>query len=268
MLTTLAISIGRTSPTPRPSPATASSCQVKANLSFEGTQVGSGHRNGTLRLAVKEPKLWSPASPQPLPSTTRVLGADGSLVDRVESYTAFREFGRVQDSQGHWRFNLNGHTIFHWARWIKFGGPMACSPLLRRGDVVRHRFLKEAGFQHDPEAHQSRNRRSYYYHCDRMGMMMWQDQVSNGTGMKRDQLSTSPPWTRLKADPVDASWPPEHHALWVLEYQRMVDHLRDTPCIASGFHSMKPGVQHQTMAVGKMARELDATRAIQHRQRW
>ncbi len=62
-------------------------------------------------------------------------------------------------------------------------------------------FLKAAGFNMIRK-HIKVEPRRYYYHCDRLGMMLWQDQVSGGTGRNRGW----PAWTRLKPNPVDAEW--------------------------------------------------------------
>ena len=57
-------------------------------------------------------------------------------------------------------------------------------------------WLKRAGFNMIRK-HIKVEPRLYYYHCDRLGIMVWQDHVSGGKGAK---------WTFLKPDPVDAEW--------------------------------------------------------------
>ena len=44
-------------------------------------------------------------------------------------------------------------------------------------------WLKAAGFNMIRK-HIKVEPRRYYYHCDRLGMMVWQDQVSGGVGNK------------------------------------------------------------------------------------
>ena len=104
--------------------------------------------------------------------------------------------------------------------------------------------------------------RRYYYHCDRLGMMIWQDQVSSGYGRNGKEKSSSPDWTRLDPKPTDADWPEAAHQHWVAEYKRMVDHLRDVPCIGVWVPFNEAWGQHATMEVGKMAIEYDRTRLV------
>ncbi len=72
-------------------------------------------------------------------------------------------------------------------------------------------WLKAAGFNMIRK-HIKVEPRLYYYHCDRFGMMVWQDQVSGGTGRKKGW----PEWTRLKPNlsmrngpkmPTSNTWP-------------------------------------------------------------
>jgi hypothetical protein len=93
-------------------------------------------------------------------------------------------------------------------------------------------------------------------------MLVWQDQVSNGVGQRRTAQDSSPPWTRLKPDPVDASWPEAAHQQWVLEYQRMVAHLQDAICIACWVPFNEAWGQHRTLEIGKMAVALDPSRPV------
>ena len=237
---------------------------VRAAVSFQGQPVaaGNGGNNQRISLQIKEPKLWSPDSPNLYDVKLEVVGSDGQVIDTVQSYTALRDFGRVQDAAGHWRFTLNGKPFFHWGPldqgWWPDGLLTPPSDAAMLSDIE---FLKAAGFNMIRK-HIKVEPRRYYHHCDRLGMLMWQDQVSNGTGKNRDEQSTSPPWTRLQPNPVDAQWPQEAHEQFVLEYRRMVEHLRDVPCIASWVPFNEAWGQHRTMDVGKLAMELDPTRAI------
>ncbi len=87
-------------------------------------------------------------------------------------------------------------------------------------------WLKSAGFNMIRK-HIKVEPRRYYYHCDRLGMLVWQDQVSGGTGRNNGW----PEWTRLKPDPVDARWPPKQHAQFLFEFEEMINSLENHPSI-------------------------------------
>ncbi len=247
--------------TPKLSGTTPPGSKVRATVSFKGQTVGTAEDTKSILLSLKAPQLWSPDSPNLYDVKLEVIDANGQVTDSVESYTAMREFGKAVDELGHLRFTLNGKPFFHWGPldqgWWPDGLLTPPTDVAMRSDIE---FLKAAGFNMIRK-HIKVEPRRYYYHCDRIGMLMWQDQVSNGAGKKRDKTH-SPEWTRLKTDPVDVAWPDAAHQQYLLEYQRMVDHLRDVPCIASWVPFNEAWGQHNTMEVGKMAVELDRTRAI------
>ena len=86
-------------------------------------------------------------------------------------------------------------------------------------------WLKEAGFNMIRK-HIKVEPRRYYYHCDRLGMMVWQDQVSGGV-----QGRYWPKWTLLDPNPEDATWPDAQHEQWMLELERMINSLENHPVL-------------------------------------
>ncbi|MCA9240955.1 MAG: family 43 glycosylhydrolase, partial [Planctomycetales bacterium] len=95
--------------------------------------------------------------------------------------------------------------------------------------------------------------RRYYYHCDRVGMMVWQDQVSGGK---------QPEWTRLQPDPRDAQWPDAEHEQFMLELARMIDTLENHPSIVVWAPFNERWGQHRTMEVGKWTVQRDPSRLV------
>jgi beta-galactosidase/beta-glucuronidase len=98
----------------------------------------------------------------------------------------------------------------------------------------------------------------YIYHCDRLGMMVWQDQVSGGTQSEGHW----PDWTRLSPDPEDADWPPEQHAQFMLELERMIYNLENHPSIVCWVPFNEAWGQHMTMEVGKWTIKRDPSRLV------
>lgn len=255
------INLGQLKVTPRLSSNDAG-FKVRTTVTFKGQPVATATDAEPVTLAIKEPQLWSPDSPHLYDVKLEVIGDNGQVTDSVQSYTAMRKFGKAADAAGHLRFTLNDQPFFHWGPldqgWWPDGLLTPPSDAAMLSDIE---FLKAAGFNMIRK-HIKVEPRRYYYHCDRLGMLMWQDQVSNGTGKNRDEESTSPAWTRLNPNPIDAQWPDVAHEQFMLEYRRMVEHLRDVPCIASWVPFNEAWGQHRTMEVGKIAKQLDPTRAI------
>jgi beta-galactosidase len=122
-------------------------------------------------------------------------------------------------------------------------------------------FLKAAGFN-AVRKHIKVEPRRYYTHCDRLGLLVWQDQVSSGTGKKRDAAGSSPAWTRLAPDPVDAEWPEAAHTQFMTELKGMIDSLHNHPCIVQWVPFNEAWGQHRTVEVGRWLVAYDATRQI------
>ena len=198
---------------------------------------------------IPTPQLWSPDSPN-LYDLTIQYGDD-----RVDAYFAFRETGIAKDAEGHWRFTINGAPIFHWGTldqgWWPDGLLTPPSDAAMVSDIE---FLKEAGFN-TIRKHIKIEPRRYYYHCDKIGMLVWQDQVS----AKRND---DPKWTRLQPDPQTAVWPVEAHQQYWKEYTEMIHALGNHPSIVQWVPFNERWGQHQTMEVGERAVAADPTRQI------
>ncbi len=205
----------------------------------------------TIKLAGA--KLWTPSSPHLYDLKIELLDAQGQTLDTVKSYTGIRTVGKQQDAAGHWRFTLNGQPIFHWGPldqgWWPDGLLTPPSDEAMLSDIE---FLKSAGFNMIRK-HIKVEPRRYYMHCDRLGMLVWQDQVSAGH---------NPPWTRLDLNPQDADWPDAPHQQFMLEFERMIDNLENHPSIVVWTPFNEAWGQHRTLEVGQWAVKRDPSRSI------
>jgi beta-galactosidase/beta-glucuronidase len=229
--------------------------RVKASLDGRVVAEAAGAA-GQLTLQIAEPKLWSPDSPT-------LYDLEISVGDDVvKSYFGLRETGIVKDADGHLRFTLNGQPIFHWGTldqgWWPDGLLTPPSDEAMASDI---RFLKAAGFN-TIRKHIKVEPRRYYYHCDRLGVMLWQDQVSSGTGKGRGGESSSAVWTRLKPEPVDAVWPDAAHRQFMTELKTMIDMLHNHPSIVQWVPFNEAWGQHRTLEVGQWTVAYDPTRHV------
>ena len=226
---------------------------VKMTASFEGQEIGSasGSIKGT-QLKVKDPKLWSPAKPNLYDLKVELI-MDGQTVDVIASYAGIRSVGKQKDANGNWRFTLNGKEIFHLGTldqgWFPDGLLTPASDKAMRFDVD---YLKAAGYNCIRNHLKVRPRR-YYAYCDRIGMMVWQDQVSG---------APHPKWTRLQPNPEDQDWPDVAHAQFMYELREMIDHLYNAPSIVSWVPFNEAWGQHQTLEVGNWTVAYDPSRLV------
>lgn len=206
-----------------------------------------------VEVVVPDARLWSPDSPSLYQLDVTLLEANNESVDHVASYAGIRTVGKMRDENGHLRMTLNGKPIFHLGPldqgWWPDGLLTPPSDAAMLSDIE---FLKAAGFNMIRK-HIKVEPRRYYYHCDRLGMMVWQDQVSGGK---------NPPWTRMEKNPKDAEWPTEAHQQYLLEFDRMIESLEFHPSIVVWTPFNETWGQHQTVEVGKWAVKRDPSRLI------
>lgn len=83
-------------------------------------------------------------------------------------------------------------------------------------------FLKSAGYNLIRKHAKLENRR-YYYHCDRLGMLVWQDHLSGDEDSNARTVLSPPKWTRLSKDhPEEGTWSDANHAQFMSELEAMV----------------------------------------------
>ena len=186
----------------------AEKLEVRAEASFGGHAVASA--SGSLAetvLEIADAKLWHVDAPHLYDLSIELL-KDGKVIDRVTSYAGIRTIGKARDKQGHWRFTLNGKEIFHLGTLDQGWWPESLlTPPTEEAMRYDIDYLKSAGYNCIRNHIKVRPRR-YYAHCDRVGMLIWQDQVSG---------PPHPKWTRMQPNPADADWPQEAHEQFMFE---------------------------------------------------
>lgn len=228
---------------------------------------------GELEFTIADPKLWSPDSPKLYNLKIDLVDNQGKVADSVDSYVGLRTVGKRRDANGDLRLTLNGEDVFHWGPLDQgwWPGGLMTPP---SDDAIKFEidFLKRAGFNMIRK-HIKVEPRRYYYHCDRVGMLVWQDQIEGGVGFESGEW---PKWKRLdknheksstpkswkQGDPIDATWPDWAHDQYMSELKGMVDHLYNHPSIVTWVPFNERWGQHRTMEVGKWIVNYDPSRHI------
>ena len=160
------------------SPSLASDI-IEVELLDKGQVIASakGVQGKELRLAVKQPTLWEPSNPYLYDMKVR-LTKNGRPVDEVKSYTAFRKISTVRDAQGLMRMCLNDKPLFQYGPldqgWWPDGLYTAPTDEALLYDIKK---TKEWGFNMIRK-HVKVEPARWYYHCDKEGILVWQDMPS------------------------------------------------------------------------------------------
>ena len=130
-------------------------------------------RGGTVSVKLDAPRLWSPEDPY-LYRFKLVCGAD-----TVESYFACRTLS-VQEIDGVQRLCLNGKPYFFHGLldqgYFPDGIFTPAHPVRYEKDIL---LAKSLGFN-TLRKHIKIEPQQFYYDCDRLGMIVFQDMVNNG----------------------------------------------------------------------------------------
>ncbi|MRI84591.1 glycoside hydrolase family 2 [Aerococcaceae bacterium WS4759] len=228
------------------------------------------HTNRPQRIALDYLKPWTPADPH-LYTVTVVYRADV-----VDSYFAMRDLSVVTDKQGVRRFALNHEPIFlsgvldqgYWPD----GGLTAPADAALVHDIAE---LKAMGFN-TIRKHVKIESARFYYHCDRLGMLVVQDMPNGGAQDYPMWLVTyaanaSDFLSRKLKDDKYKLFGREDEAGRAQYYQDlagMMKQLAHFPSIAAWVPFNEGWGQFDAAQVGKSVKEADPTRWLIETSGW
>ena len=184
--------------------------------------------NEEVRIAIPDQKLWSPDSPF-LYTLELSIEDNGRVTDHVKSY-----FGMRKVSMGEWggykRIFLNNEYLFNFGvldqgYWPDGVYTAPCDEALV-WDILK---IKEMGFN-TSRKHGKTEFARWYYHCDRLGLLVWQDMPSAPTG--RDGVTIPPgPWEGEWNHTDDSRVSERNKANFKIELENVVRSLKNHPSI-------------------------------------
>ena len=210
--------------------------------------------------------LWTPSDPR-LYTVVVTCGADV-----VQSYCGFRTAQVHSDAAGTMRFFLNGQPVFlrgaldqgYWSDGL-MTAPADDALVF---DIVS---MRDAGFNM-LRKHIKVESARWYYHADRLGMLVWQDMVSGGAVWNEWHVSYKPTlfsasWGRYRDDV------PSHQANllagdaryreeWTRTARETIEALRCFPSVVTWVLFNEGWGQFDARAAFEMARAADPTRPI------
>lgn len=252
---------------------TPQSFGISLEAGTEGKTVATavGKAGQAVRLAIPDPVAWSPSNPHLYDLTVRLV-RDGQVVDEVGSYFALREFGLVRDAQGHLRFALNGEPLFLYGPldqgYFPDGLYTPPSEQAMLFDIEAARRLGCNMIRKHVKVEPLR----WYYHCDRLGMIVWQDMPNGGLidGEKVAFLSLIFGFHRKDTRRLSRFGRAEeaNRSEYRRELQELVDHLFNSPCIAAWVPFNESWGQFHAREIAGWLQAHDSTRLVDHASGW
>lgn len=239
-------------------------CTVRLEAYRDGSRVGqgSGKPGAPVEVAVENPELWSPDDPN-LYDLNVVLAEGGSDLDQVSSYFAIREIALAKDARGFTRLALNGEPLFMFGPldqgWWPDGLYTAPTDEALRYDIE---VTKALGFNM-ARKHVKVEPARWYYHCDRLGLIVWQD-MPNGhlRGRGPESLFVAP-----DAD-ADASRPQDSADQFEAELSELIETFSFFPSIVMWVPFNEGWGQYDVGRIDAFIREKDPTRLVNATSGW
>ena len=231
----------------------------------------------TLNIPEKHFFPWSPDSPFLYDLTVGTTQGDEDGFDTVHSYFALRKWSCEPDAKGILRFCLNGKPILlnglldqgYWPEGLY-------TPPSDAAVVHELEQVKELGFNL-LRKHAKIEPQRWYYHCDKLGLIVWQDMVNGGGKMNqwyvtyltnallpllRHTPDARPLWGLLGRE-TEAS-----RESYQTELKATVEALRCHPCIGCWVPFNEGWGQFDARAATAALRALDDTRLIDEASGW
>ena len=229
---------------------------------------GQTDENGesTLTIPAEELRLWSPEDPFLYDVSIVLPGGD-----RVESYFGMRAFGIGRDEKGLPRLLLNGKPYFQnglldQGCWSD-GYYTAPSDEALIHDIAE---MKRLGFNM-LRKHIKVEPLRWYYHCDRLGMLVWQDMMNGGESYSPLSIYVfSNLGLRVKDDRYryfsrsDEAGRTHYYE----ELGQMIDLLYNTVSLALWVPFNEGWGQFDALKAAEFIRKRDDTRPIDHASGW
>jgi beta-galactosidase/beta-glucuronidase len=172
----------------------------------------------------------------------------------VRSYAAMRKIGTARDKNGIVRMTLNNEPLFQFGPldqgWWPDGLYTAPADEALKYDIVK---TKELGFNMIRK-HVKVEPARWYTHCDRMGVLVWQD-MPNG--------DRSPQWqSRQYFEGAEQRRSAESEANYRREWREIIDLLVSNPCVVTWVPFNEAWGQFKTPEIVAWTKSYDPSRLV------
>ena len=244
---------------------------VRVKIFDDGREILSESFKAGEKRAIPIPqfKSWSPESPHLYDAEIK------AGEDRIRTYFAMRKFSMEKDVRGILRFMLNNKPYFHNGLLDQGYWPdglyTAPTDDALSFDILQ---MKSLGFNMIRKHIKIEPLRGYY-HCDRIGMLVWQDMVNGGGRYHMHFICTMPnlwmPFGRLVKDNKYRAFARKNKAgrkQYYRELKGMIAWLYNTPCITAWVPFNEGWGQFDAGEAVLRIRKMDPSRLIDEASGW
>ena len=234
----------------------AASDKVEVKV-LDGTRVvatGQSINNQPVEIAMPEDvKLWSPQSPF-LYNLEITVSSGNKQLDQVKSYTAMRKFSTKRDDKGIVRLQLNNKDLFQFGPldqgWWPDGLYTAPTDEALEYDVIK---TKDLGFNMIRK-HVKVEPARWYMHCDKHGMIVWQDMPNGDRGPEWQMHNYFTGVERVRSA--------ESEANFRKEWKEIIDYLYSYPSVGVWVPFNEAWGQFKTEEITEWTKQYDPSRLV------
>ena len=249
-----------------------SSYQLEVVSNSKGKALSAQGPAGTpVELKIPQPRKWCPEDPHLYELQVRLL-RENRVIDEVGSYFAMRKFGIAKDEYGHPRVTLNNKPLFLYGPLDQGYFPDGLyTPPSEKAMLFDIEYTRRIGCN-TIRKHVKVEPLRWYYHCDRLGMIVWQDMPNGGLidGETIAFLSLSVGWHRNDTRGLSRFGRSDeaNRKAFRSELKSMIEHLHNSPCIAVWVPFNESWGQFHAKEIAGWIKELDPSRLVDHASGW
>jgi|TARA_B100000073_G_scaffold245393_1_gene205938 beta-galactosidase/beta-glucuronidase len=218
-------------------------------------------------LNIADLRLWSPDDPFLYDLQLQIIDAGGSIIDSVDSYFGAREITCEPDKKGHHRLFLNGEPVFHLGLldqgWWPEGLFTAPTDDALKFDIEATLAMGFNTIRKHVKVEPAR----WYWHADRLGVLVWQDMPSTAFNMVAfgKELAEGIQPEDMEWDLISPGNDPEGFRI---ELDAMLDALESFPSIVVWVPFNEAWGQHNTDEVLTHVMMRDPSRLVDGPSGW
>lgn len=238
-------------------PTTIGEGLVEVAVLDNGRQIAGGKSVNNETVVIEMPEgfeLWSPTNPKLYDLEITMTDGEGKTTDRVKSYAAMRKFSTGRDEKGIVRLQLNNEPLFQMGTLDQGWWPDGLyTPPSQEAMVYDIDKTKDLGFNMIRK-HIKVEPATWYTHCDKVGIIVWQDMPSG---------DSSPKWQQQKYfDGEEKVRSAESEAQYRKEWQEIIDHLYNYPSIGVWIPFNEAWGQFKTPEIAEWTKNYDPSRLV------
>ena len=212
-------------------------------------------------ISIENPQFWSPDHPLLYHMDLTLTNRAGEVLDRVKSYFGMRKIS-LGDKGGNKYLFLNNKPLFQYGPldqgWWPDGLYTPPSDEAMKYDIE---VTKEMGFNMIRK-HIKVEPARWYYYCDKLGMLVWQDMPSGMVVIGEEGKKRPVDVQHISPDSRDLEVRTAHAEDYEHELRRMIDLHYNSPSIVVWVPFNEGWGQYATCRIAGMVRELDPTRLV------